>query len=122
MLLCMDLGGTAVKLGLVDEEGNIHARGEADVRGDGYAMPIFHRAMEAARDFLARTGAQVRGVGISATGQIDSRTGVVIGTNLEGTDSLMEIINQCIAELKESGQLEEWNSYYTEYAKSLGIE
>lgn len=48
--------------------------------------------------------------------------GVVIGTNLEGTDSLMEIINQCIAELKESGQLEEWNSYYTEYAKSLGIE
>lgn len=81
MLLCMDLGGTAVKLGLVDEAGNIHARGEADVRGDGYATPIFHTATEAARDFLARTGAQVRGVGISATGQIDSRTGVVIGTN-----------------------------------------
>ena len=81
MLLCMDLGGTAVKLGLVDEEGNIHARGEADVRGDGYATPIFHTATEASRDFLARTGARVRGVGISATGQIDSRTGVVIGTN-----------------------------------------
>lgn len=81
MLLCMDLGGTAVKLGLVDEEGNIHARSEADVRGDGYATPIFHTAMEAARDFLVRTGARVRGVGISATGQIDSRTGVVIGTN-----------------------------------------
>ena len=48
--------------------------------------------------------------------------GVVVGTNLEGTDSLMEVINQCIAELKESGQLEEWNNYYTEYAKSLGIE
>ena len=79
MLLCMDLGGTAVKLGLVDAQGHIHQRTEANVRSD--ATPILTAAMAAAKDFLTGTGVTVEGVGVSATGQVDSSTGVVIGTN-----------------------------------------
>ena len=48
MLLCMDLGGTAVKLGLVDAQGHIHQRTEATVRSDGDATPILTAAMAAA--------------------------------------------------------------------------
>ena len=81
MLLCMDLGGTAVKLGLVDAQGHIHQRTEANVRSDGDATPILTAAMAAAKDFLTGTGVTVEGVGVSATGQVDSSTGVVIGTN-----------------------------------------
>ena len=81
MLLCMDLGGTAVKLGLVDAQGHIHQRTEANVRSDGDATPILTAAMAAAKDFLTGTGVPVEGVGVSATGQVDSSTGVVIGTN-----------------------------------------
>lgn len=81
MLLCMDLGGTAVKLGLVDAQGHIHQRAEANVRSDGDATPILTAAMAAAKDFLTGTGVTVEGVGVSATGQVDSSTGVVIGTN-----------------------------------------
>lgn len=81
MLLCMDLGGTAVKLGLVDAQGHIHQRTEANVRSDGDATPILTAAMAAAKDFLTGTGVTVEGIGVSATGQVDSSTGVVIGTN-----------------------------------------
>lgn len=81
MLLCMDLGGTAVKLGLVDAQGHIHQRTEANVRSDDDATPILTAAMAAAKDFLTGTGVTVEGIGVSATGQVDSSTGVVIGTN-----------------------------------------
>ncbi len=56
MLLCIDLGGTAVKLGLVDAQGHIHQRTEANVRSDGDATPILTAAMAAAKDFLTGTG------------------------------------------------------------------
>ena len=48
--------------------------------------------------------------------------GTVIATPKDGTDELMKVINECIAELKESGKIEEWDTYYTDYAKTLGIE
>ncbi len=38
------------------------------------------------------------------------------------TDSLIALVNEVIDELQTSGQLFEWNDYYTEYSKQLGIE
>ena len=81
MILSVDIGGTAVKLGLVDEQGILHARHEASVSFDGYKTPILVTVIREAEAFLARTGAQVKGIGVSATGQIDDTLGVVIGTN-----------------------------------------
>ena len=81
MILSIDIGGTAVKLGLVDRQGVVHARAEASVCFDGYATPILTTVIREAQAFLAREQAQVEGVGVSATGQVDDRLGVVIGTN-----------------------------------------
>ena len=81
MILSMDIGGTAVKLGLVDHQGVVHARHEASVCFDGYETPILTTVIREAQAFLAREQAQVEGVGVCATGQVDDREGVVIGTN-----------------------------------------
>ena len=81
MFLSIDIGGTAVKMGLVDGEGRIHARHEASVCFDGYATPILTTVIREAEAFLAREGARIQAIGVSATGQVDDRAGVVIGTN-----------------------------------------
>ncbi len=81
MILGIDIGGTAVKLGLVDETGRVHARSSASVCFDHYQTPVLKTVIREARKFLQETGAEVRGAGISATGQVDDREGIVIGTN-----------------------------------------
>ena len=52
MILAVDIGGTAVKLGLADREGNIRRKASADVAFDGYRTPIFTTVVSAARSFL----------------------------------------------------------------------
>ena len=81
MILSIDIGGTSVKMGLVDHGGAIHARHEASVSFDGYKTPVLDTVLREAKAFLFREGAQVEGIGVSATGQIDDTLGVVIGTN-----------------------------------------
>ena len=78
--LGIDIGGTAVKLGLVDGGGRVLARAEESVSFDGYKTPILDTVRRAAVAFLAGQGAAPAGVGVSATGQIDSVRGVVAGT------------------------------------------
>ncbi|MBE5775734.1 MAG: ROK family protein, partial [Clostridiales bacterium] len=81
MILSIDIGGTAVKMGLVDHEGNIHARHEASVCYDNYHTPILTTVIREAQAFLAGEQAVIEGIGVSATGQVDDRLGAVIGTN-----------------------------------------
>jgi len=45
----------------------------------------------------------------------------VVATPLDGTESLMALINEVIAEVVEAGKYEEWEAYYKEYAKGLGL-
>ena len=81
MILSIDIGGTAVKMGLVDHAGAIHARHEASVCFDHYQTPILTTVIREAQAFLARESAQIEGIGVSATGQVDDRAGAGIGTN-----------------------------------------
>lgn len=81
MILGIDIGGTAVKMGLVEGAGDIACRHEASVCFDGYKTPILTTVLREAKRFLQESGAQIEGVGVSATGQVDDRAGVVIGTN-----------------------------------------
>ncbi len=46
----------------------------------------------------------------------------VVATPLDGTESLMDAINEVIAEVVEKGLFEEWDTYYKEYAKTLGLD
>ena len=81
MILAVDIGGTAVKLGLADREGNIRRKASADVAFDGYRTPIFTTVVSAARSFLEQEQMQPEGIAVSATGQVETETGTVIGTN-----------------------------------------
>ena len=79
--LGVDIGGTAVKLGLVDDTGRVLRRAERSVSFDGYKTPILDTVQTAIRDFLGSHDVpKLEGIGVSATGQIDSRKGVVAGT------------------------------------------
>lgn len=79
----IDIGGTAVKLGLVDANGKVFARGEESVNFDGYQTPILDTVLRAASEFLTRwhtDPAALAGIGVSATGQVDSLRGEIVGT------------------------------------------
>ena len=79
----IDIGGTAVKLGLVDETGTVIAKAEESVSFDGWKTPILDTVLAASERFLQAQNvapAQLEGIGVSATGQIDSRKGIVVGT------------------------------------------
>ncbi len=81
--LAIDIGGTSVKLGIVDEAGQVLAKTEESVSFDGYQTPILDTVLRAAKTFVEVQGlspAELVGVGVSATGQIDSHTGMVVGT------------------------------------------
>ena len=81
--LAIDIGGTSVKLGLVDETGGILAKAEESVSFDGWQTPILTTVLAAAERFLTARGEDpqaLEGIGVSATGQINSHTGVVVGT------------------------------------------
>ena len=81
--LAIDIGGTSVKLGVVDETGAVLAKAEESVSFDGYETPILITVLKAAKTFVNGQGlspASFVGVGVSATGQIDSRAGTVVGT------------------------------------------
>lgn len=81
MILCADIGGTSVKLCLTDRAGTLHAKAEASVCFDHYQTPIIDTVIRAAKELLADNPCHLEGVGVSATGQIDSRSGVIVGTN-----------------------------------------
>ena len=81
--LAIDIGGTAVKLGIVDETGAVGSKAEESVNFDGYQTPVLTTVLKAAKAFVETQNIDVNtleGVGVSATGQIDSRKGIVAGT------------------------------------------
>ncbi|MGN0292511.1 MAG: ROK family protein [Lachnospiraceae bacterium] len=87
--LGIDIGGTAVKLGIVQEDGQIPARMERSVSFDGYQTPILTTVLQAVEDFLREQeicAVELEGIGVSATGQVDSVSGTIAGTcgNLPG--------------------------------------
>jgi glucokinase len=78
----IDIGGTQVKLGLVTEEGTVKNPVAFDVAFDGYDTPIITTVKEKLAWFLKEYSLSennIAGIGVSATGQIDSRAGKVIG-------------------------------------------
>jgi len=78
--LGIDIGGTAVKMGLINAAGDILDTVSAAVDFDGYETPIIETVVKTARTFLQENAAlTLAGIGVSATGQIDCHTGEVIG-------------------------------------------
>lgn len=81
--LGIDIGGTAVKLGIVDEEGTISASNSYSVNFDHYRTPIMDTVMRSIPLFLDEASIDavvLDGIGVSATGQIDTKRGCVAGS------------------------------------------
>lgn len=77
-VLALDVGGSAIKAGLVDQGGRLLMRREVPVVYDRQGAML--HAMHAAVRQLLAAGAQPEGIAISATGQIDAVSGAVSGT------------------------------------------
>lgn len=78
----IDIGGTAVKYGVVEANGEVVASAEYPVCFDGYETPILETVLRTSEEFLDHIGydrTKLEGIGVSATGQIDSMHGIVAG-------------------------------------------
>lgn len=78
----VDIGGTQVKIGLVNEVGAISKSSAYDVAFDGYDTPIIHTVVTKLTQFIKENDLkedQIQGIGVSATGQIDVKEGKVVG-------------------------------------------
>lgn len=94
--LGIDIGGTSVKIGLVTEIGEILYSDNYSVSFDNYETPIFETVKKSIEVFLAKnliTKYDIQGIGVSATGQINTNTGTVVGVG-------GNIRNWCGAEIK----------------------
>ena len=71
--LAIDIGGTAVKLGIVDEEGRVLSKTEQSVCFDNYETPILTTVLSAAEQFLKEQAVEpqgLAGIGVSAASLI----------------------------------------------------
>ena len=106
--LGVDIGGTAVKLGIVEETGNILYSDSYDVNFDGYQTPIIETVVKSIHLFLKKhqvNSKEISKIGVSATGQIDTKKGSVIGAG-------GNIINWIGVNIKERLE-KEFNIYTT---------
>lgn len=103
LYLGVDIGGTAAKLGLVDEEGRIISSvNEYPVKFDDYETPIIETVVKSVRHFMDENNknfAEIAGIGVSATGGINAKLGMVEGSaghikNWEGTNIKSRLENE----------------------------
>ncbi|MGN1098009.1 MAG: ROK family protein, partial [Clostridia bacterium] len=80
MYVGIDVGGTAIKAGVVDEKGNIISRGSVESRPDsGEAMVrLMYTAMNHALDRGCVSRDKVTAVGIGSSGLCDNKRGTII--------------------------------------------
>lgn len=81
--LAVDIGGTAVKIGMVDGEGNFLHTSEYPVDFDGYETPILDTVIKSCGIFLEEydeDDVPLLAIGVSATGSINTVKGTVDGS------------------------------------------
>ncbi len=82
--LGVDIGGTDVKLGLLDGQGRILRRASAPAAFDNYRTPLLDTVVRAVRGFLEQPETRPLGVGLSSTGCIDRAAGTIVGSWIPG--------------------------------------
>ena len=83
LYLGIDIGGTSVKIGSVTSEGEIIEKNSYLVNYDNYETPILQTVIRSCKLFMetyGRTIKSYKGIGVSATGAINTKTGVVDGS------------------------------------------
>ncbi|MGL4449953.1 MAG: ROK family protein [Sarcina sp.] len=77
MIACIDIGGTAIKVGVLNVEGNIVYRDslEVDQNIDGFTKNLLHWVEEIRKSY------EIKGIAISSPGAVDTKLGVVGGAS-----------------------------------------
>lgn len=79
--LSIDIGGTAVKIALVNQSGYVLILDKYSVSFDNYETPILETVLKSIDVFIDENNIHdISGICVSATGQIDVNKGAVIGT------------------------------------------
>ena len=79
--LSIDIGGTAVKIALVNQSGDVLILDKYSVSFDNYETPILETVLKSIDVFIYENNIHdISGICVSATGQIDVDKGEVIGT------------------------------------------
>lgn len=79
----VDIGGTQVKIGIVDENGVVSKSMAYDVAFDGYETPIIETVVSSLAEFMKFNKleeSQINGIGVSSTGLIDPIEGRVVAS------------------------------------------
>ncbi len=77
MIAGVDIGGTKIALGLVDENGSVIRRADIPVQIDRGPANARDRILKVLRQMIQETGDRLKGVGIGCTGPADPFTGEV---------------------------------------------
>jgi len=74
----VDIGGTKIAVGLIDDAGRVMCRVEAATEAErGYTVGL-QKISEMLRSVLGKTGATIRGIGIGMTGMLDPIRGELL--------------------------------------------
>jgi glucokinase len=71
----VDIGGTKIAVGMIDDEGKVHARLECPTDADAGYPRALARIREMLETAALRAGSQISGVGIGSTGPVEPLTG-----------------------------------------------
>ena len=93
--LAVDIGGTEVKIGIVDDKGNVLRKTSCSANYDNYETPLLKITLEGARRFVleaaeekgvrtsspqeAAAALELGGIGIATTGMVDKKRGRIAG-------------------------------------------
>ena len=78
----IDIGGTTIKAGIVNEQGQILYKMVEQSNINNYQVPLINVIKKIAKkitSYAADNDIDIEGIGVSAAGQIDNKNGVVIG-------------------------------------------
>lgn len=81
--LGIDIGGTAAKIGIVRDDGQILLTDSFSVSFDHYQTPIIDTVVKNTDAFLQKnciSPSALAGIGVSATGQVNTLTGTIAGS------------------------------------------
>ena len=81
MIGAVDIGGTKIAVGIVDDDGRVLARRETPTSAELGYLRALDRTANLMRQVLNETGVEIGGIGIGSTGPVDPFTGEIGDVN-----------------------------------------
>lgn len=76
--IAIDIGGTRIKFGIADDSGNIYESSEIDTEAHKGAEELIEKVYRIIDILLKKEFYNIKGIGISTAGQVNSETGEII--------------------------------------------